>query len=126
VACCLPSVQQLVTPPVNKNRGRHVVHQGCVRLRRTAARGCTGGPVLRPSGLPLLLVLLAALGGSRPTCCEASDDPSRPDPTVLTVLSSDCNGYTEWQSVAAAFAWRRAQQPGACMMQRAVGVRALA
>jgi hypothetical protein len=31
---------------------------------------------------------------------------------VLTLMSTSCNAYQDWQSVAAAFAWRQSGQPG--------------
>jgi hypothetical protein len=67
----------------------------------------------------LLLLLLLVAARAAPLSSGARTQPyerapllsSRPG-DVLTVISTGCDRYQDWQSVAAAFAWRRSGQPG--------------
>lgn len=56
--------------------------------------------------LPLLLLLAACSHTAVATL------PSKRPGNVLTMILTDCAKYQDWQTVAAAFAWRQSGQPG--------------
>lgn len=56
-----------------------------------------------------LLCMLACINAA-----EAALLNQRPG-NVLTMIVTDCGKYQEWQTVAAAFAWRQSGQPGSAV-----------
>jgi hypothetical protein len=64
-------------------------------------------PTAAAASILLLLLSLAA-------CCQpaAATLLSKRPGNVLTMILTDCAKYQDWQTVAAAFAWRQSGQPG--------------
>lgn len=90
-ACCTTQVYNMVAAGRGQSQRQHPPRH----IPRTAAASI------------LLLLLLAAYSHT-----AVATLPSKRPGNVLTMILTDCAKYQDWQTVAAAFAWRQSGQPG--------------